>query len=173
MPDWQCFLEKRRFEPVFASGPHADACRRARKHSILDSILDEIVEQSRLERLQRRLLIVEELGLGFAHLPALLRVAIEGVVGDFFRARLSRQAAARLVWQPEKRRASVDCVDCVTTKMRFSPLICDFCPSVEVFGTGARSRWSSRRAMGGAARRAALKRSSFLRCCRTTRGAVR
>ena len=47
------------------------------------SILDEIVEQPRLEWLQRRLLVAEELGLGLAHLAALLRVAVEGVVGDF------------------------------------------------------------------------------------------
>ena len=47
------------------------------------SILDQIVEQTRLERLQCRLLVAEKLSLGLAHLAALLRVAVESVVGDF------------------------------------------------------------------------------------------
>lgn len=40
------------------------------------SFVDEVVEKSRLEWLQRRLLIAEEFSLGFAHSPALLRVAV-------------------------------------------------------------------------------------------------
>ena len=46
------------------------------------SILDEIVEQTRLEGLKRRLLIAEELSLALAHLASLLRVAVEGVIGN-------------------------------------------------------------------------------------------
>ena len=46
------------------------------------SFTDEIVEQTRLEWLQRRLLIPEELRLALAHLAAFLRVAIKGVVGN-------------------------------------------------------------------------------------------
>ena len=39
-------------------------------------ILDQIVEQSRLEWLQCRLLVAEKLRLGLAHLATFLRVAI-------------------------------------------------------------------------------------------------
>src|SRR5205823_6339496 len=47
------------------------------------SAVDEIVEEPRLEWLQRRLLIAEKLSLALAHLAALLRVAVESVVRDF------------------------------------------------------------------------------------------
>ena len=46
-------------------------------------LITEIVEQTRLEWLHRRLLVAEKLRLGLAHLAALLRVAVKGVVGDF------------------------------------------------------------------------------------------
>ena len=47
------------------------------------SILDQVVEQAGLEWLQCRLLVPKKLGLALAHLAALLRVAVESVVGDF------------------------------------------------------------------------------------------
>ena len=50
--------------------------------------VDEVVEQSRLEWLQRRLLIAEEFRLRLAHAPSLLRVAVKGVVRHFLTARL-------------------------------------------------------------------------------------
>src|SRR5262245_24463169 len=61
--------------------------RRTRKRfpasSDSQSAVEQIVEKARLKRLQGRLLIAEEFRLCLAHAPALLRVAIEGVVGDF------------------------------------------------------------------------------------------